>query len=98
MIKKIFIWTSPLPLLIFWGVSVYLSKFEGEGQSAAGILLLALVLLSLIMGVMGMVLITRALKQRAPIVNLSFSTLMAGSLFIYFIARIIAQELIKNFG
>ncbi len=32
MIQKIFIWTSPLPLLLFWGLSIYVNQYEGWGQ------------------------------------------------------------------
>lgn len=98
MIQKVFIWTSPLPLLMFWGFSIYINQYEGWGQWAAGILLLGPVLLSLVMGVMGVVLIVQARKQSEPVANLWFSTLMAGSVGLYILAKGIAQELTKSFG
>ena len=98
MIRKIFIWTSPLPLLTFWGVSIYLKQFEGWGQWAGGVLFLGPVLLSLLMTVMGIVLIVLARKQKTPVANLWFSTLMAGSLFLYALVAMTAQEFIKSFG
>jgi hypothetical protein len=98
MIQKIFIWTSPLPLLIFWGLSIYINQFEGWGQWAGGILLLGPVLLSLLMGVMGVVLIVGAKKRQEPVANLWVSTVMAVSLFLYFLAKGIALEFIKSFG
>ncbi len=98
MIQRIYIWTSPLPLLIFWGLSIYVNQFEGWGQWAAGIILLIPILLSLIMGVMGVVLIVRAHKQKAPVANLWLSTLMASSIGLYILAKGIVQELIKSFG
>jgi len=98
MIKKIFIWTSPLPLLTFWMVSIYLKQFEGWGRSAGAILLMGPVLLSLLMGMMGVVLIVQARKQSAPTGNLWFSTLMAASLFLFFVAKATVMELIKSFG
>jgi hypothetical protein len=98
MIQKIFIWTSPLPLLIFWGLSIYINQFEGWGQWAGGILLLGPVLLSLLMGVMGVVLIVCAKKKQGPVANLWVSTVMAVSLFLYFLAKGIALEFIKSFG
>jgi hypothetical protein len=98
MIQKIFIWTSPLPLLVFWGLSIYVNQYEGWGQWAAGIILLIPVLLSLIMGVMGVVLIVCAKKKQEPVANLWVSTVMAASLFLYFLAKGIVQELTKSFG
>lgn len=98
MIQKIFIWTSPLPLLTFWGLSIYVNQFEGWGQWAAGIILLIPVLLSLVMGVMGVVLIVCAKKKQAPVANLWLSTLMAGSVGLYILAKGIVQEFTKSFG
>ena len=98
MIRKIFIWASPLPLLLFWGVSIYLNQFEGWGQWAGGILLLGPLLLSLLMAVMGVVLIVREHRQKAPAANLWLSTLMASSLGLYILAKGIVIELTKSFG
>ena len=98
MIHKIFIWTSPLPLLIFWLVTLYARQFEGWGRGAAGILLLGPILLSFIMGAMGIVLIVQARKQKTPVANLSLSTGMAAALFLYFLAKGIVLELISSFG
>ena len=98
MIKKVFIWTSPLPLLMFWGLSIYVRQFEGWGRAAGSILFLGPILLSLLMGVMGVVLIVCAKKKQEPVANLWVSTVMAVSLFLYFLAKGIVQELIKSFG
>ena len=98
MIQKIFIWTSPLPLLIFWLVTLYARQFEGWGRGAAGILLLGPILLSFLMGGMGVVLIVQAHKQKAPTANLWLSTLMATSLFLYFLAKGVVLELVSSFG
>jgi len=98
MIQKIFIWTSPLPLLAFWGISIYLRQFEGWGRSTGAVLFLGPILLSLLMVVIGVVLIVQARKRRAPVGNLWFSTLMAGSLGLYIMAKGIVQELTKSFG
>ncbi len=98
MIQKIFIWTSPLPLLMFWGLSIYVNQYEGWGQWAAGTILLIPVLLSLLMVVMGVVLIVQARKQKAPVANLWLSTLMAGSVGLYILVKGIVQEMIKSFG
>lgn len=98
MIQKIFIWTSPLPLLMFWGLSIYVNQYEEWSQGVAGPILLVSILLSLLMAVMGIILIVRARKQKAPVANLWFSTLMAGSLFLYFLAKAVVLELTNSFG
>ena len=98
MIPKIFIWTSPLPLLVFWAVTVYVKQFEGWGRGAAGILLLGPILLSVLLGAMGIVLIVQARKQKAPVANLWLSTGMAASLFLYFLAKGVILELISSIG
>jgi hypothetical protein len=98
VIQKIFIWTSPLPLLLFWGLTFYVNQYEGWDQRSAGILLLGPVLLSLLMAVMGVILIVRARKQKTPVANLWFSTLMAGSLVLFLLVKGVAFELTKSFG
>ena len=98
MTQKIYIWTSPLPLLAFWGISIYLGQFEGWGKSAGAVLFLGPILLSSVMVVIGVVLIVQARKKSEPVANLWLSTLMAGSLGLYIMAKGIVQELTKSFG
>jgi uncharacterized membrane protein len=97
MIRKIFIWTSPLPLLTFWIVSIYVKQFESSVRAAGTILFLGPILLSLLMTVIGVVLIVCAKKKREPVANLWFSTLLAGSMGLYILINGIVQELIKSF-
>lgn len=98
MIQKIFIWTSPLPLLTYWLGMMYVRQFDGWGRGAAGILLLGPILLSLLMGVMGIILIVKARKRQESTANLWFSTLMAGSMALFFIFKALILELVKSFG
>ena len=86
MIQKVFIWTSPLPLLIFSGLLIYLK--QEKGWEVFGIMLLFTVplALSMLMTVMGVVLIVQARKRTEPVVNLWLSTLLGGSLFLFFLA------------
>jgi len=51
-----------------------------------------------VMVVIGVVLIVQARKKSEPVANLWFSTLMAGSLGLYIMAKGIVQELTKSFG
>ena len=83
---------------MFWGINIYLKQFEGWGRSAGAVLFLGPILLSLLMAVIGVVLIVRARKQKAPVANLWFSTLLAGSMGLYILVNGIVQELIKSFG
>ena len=98
MTQKIFIWTSPLPLLMFWLVGIYVDQYEGWGQWAAAPVLLIPILFSLLMGILGVVLIVQARKQKTPVANLWFSTMMGASLFLYFVAKAIILELLSSFG
>lgn len=98
MIQKIFIWTSPLPLLLFWGLWIYVKQVDGWGQLVANLSLVAPILLSLLMGILGLVLIVRARKQKAPVANLWFSTLMAGSIALYILVKGAVQQLAEVFG
>jgi hypothetical protein len=87
MMQKIFIWTSPLPLLAYWSITFYIQQFEGWGKGFAGILLLGPILLSLLMGAIGVVQIMQTRKLKLPTGNLWLSTAMASSLFLYFLAK-----------
>ena len=98
MIQKVFIWTSPLPLLVFWGLSIYVNQYEGWGQWAAAPILFIPILLSFLMGVWGVVLIRQARKLKMPTANLWFSTLTGASLLIFFLAKAIVLEVTKSFG
>jgi hypothetical protein len=98
MIQKIFIWTGPLPLLLFWVLSIDVNRHEGMGQWAAGQVLIAPLFLSLGMGVTGLVLIVIAKKKKEPVANLWFSTLMAGSIILYVLVRGAILQLTEIFG
>jgi len=98
MIQKIYIWTSPLPLLLFWILSLDVNRHEGMGQWAAGQALLVPLFLSLGMGVIGLGLIVVAKKKKEPVANLWFSTLMAGSIILYALVRGAILQLAEIFG
>ena len=83
---------------MFWGLAIYVRQFEGWSRGAAGILFLGPFLLSLLMGIIGVVLIVSAKKKKEPVANLWLSTLIAGSMGLYILARGIVLELIKSFG
>ena len=86
MIRKIFIRTSPLPLLILCGLLIALDQIQGWEKLGIFVYLVVPFALSLLMAVMGVVLIVRARKKNEPVAALWFSTLLAGSLFIFFMA------------
>ena len=86
MTRKIFIWTSPLPLLIFSGLLVALDLIQGWEKLGVFIYFAVPLALSLLMAVIGVVLIVLARKKNEPVAALWFSTLLSGSLFLFFLA------------
>jgi hypothetical protein len=98
MINKIYIWTSPLPLLLFWVLSIDVNRQEGMGQWAASQALVVPFFLSIGMGVIGLALIVVAKKKKEPVANLWFSTLMAGSIILYVLARGAILQFSEFFG
>jgi hypothetical protein len=81
MIKKVFIWTSPLPLLTFCAAYIYNKRFDIDGW-----MLIPPIILSLSMGTIGLLLIVQAYIKKKTALNLWISTLIAGSLFLYVLA------------
>lgn len=86
MIRKIFIWTSPLPLLILSGLWIYAKQVKGWEIFGIIFLFTVPLVLSLLMTVMGEVLIVRTRKKSEPVAVLWINTLMAGSIFLFFLA------------
>ncbi len=97
MIRKLFYWTCPAPLLFFGGVWLYVTGYDGWGAWAAAPMFLGPILLSLMMGGLGAVMIVLAAQRREPTAGLWAATLVAGSLFLYVMATAILEELIISF-
>jgi hypothetical protein len=95
--KKIFIWASPLPLLLFFALSIYVRRYDGWGAWAAAPMLLPPVFLSFLMLITGGGLILHSRKIKESLVGLLVATLVAGSLFIFLLARATLMELARSF-
>ncbi|MGV7220931.1 MAG: hypothetical protein ACQ9MH_05370 [Nitrospinales bacterium] len=95
--KKIFIWISPLPLILFFALSIYVSRYEGWGAWAAAPMLLPPVFLSFIMLITGVGFTIHSRKLRESTVSLVLATSIAGSLFIFLLGRAVLKELAKSF-
>lgn len=98
MIRKIFIWTSPLPLLILSGLLIALDLIQGWEKLGIFVYLVVPLALSLFMTVMGVVLIVRARKKSEPVAALWVSTLVAGSIFLFFLALQMMNAIDKIIG
>ena len=62
------------------------------GQLVANLYLVVPILLSLLMGILGLVLIVGAKKKKEPVANLWVATLIAGSVAIYIVCAIIIHD------
>ncbi len=95
--KKIYIWSSPLPLILFFALSLYVQKYEGWGAWAAAPMLLPPVFLSLIMLVTGLGFTLHSRKMQESSGGLIIATFVAGALFIFLLVRAVLMELAKSF-
>lgn len=95
--KKIYTWSSPLPLILFFALSIYVSKYEGWGAWAAAPMLLPPVFLSFVMLVTGVGLIFHSRKLQESSGRLYFATLISSSLFLFLLGRAALMELAKSF-
>ena len=95
--KKIFIWSCPLPLLIFLALSFYLRRYDGWGAWAAAPMLLPPVFLSFFMLIAGAGLAVHSRKSDESGVALIVASLVAGSLFLFLLARAAFMELARSF-
>ena len=96
-IRKIFIFLSPLPLVFFVLLLIYVNQFEGWGAWAAGPMLIPPIILSFMMGVWGVLLIWQAKREDVPEGKLFWATLLAGSLAIWVALRLGYMEISRSF-
>lgn len=95
--KKIFIWTCALPPLLFWALWLYAGTFEGWGAWAAGPMLIPPLFLSFAMLITGTGLVIHSRKLNESAAGLIIATLVAGSLFLYMLAKAAFMELARSF-
>lgn len=96
-IRKIFIILSPLPLVIFGLLLIYVNQFEGWGAWAAGPMLIPPIILSFMMGLWGILLTWQAKREEVPEGKLILATLLAGSLAIWILVKLPLIEIRQSF-
>ena len=97
LVKNIYIWSCPLPLILLFALSVYIRKYDGWGAWAAAPMLLPAVLLSFIMLITGLGFIVHSRKLKESSGRLIIATLVAGSLFLFLLVRATLMELARSF-
>jgi hypothetical protein len=96
-IRKIYCILSPLPLVLFGLISIYISQFEGWGAWAAGPMLILPIILSFMMGLWGIHLTWQAKREEVPDGKLLLATLLAGSLAIWILIKLPLMEIQRSF-
>lgn len=94
---KLYIILSWLPLTLYFLASSYISRAEGWGAWANGRILIYPTIISVILGLIGIVLIVAALKTNNLSSNLVFATLLSGSIGFWFLGLAIIDEIQRSF-
>ncbi len=96
-IRKFYVAVSPLPLVLFAGLWMYVRQFEGWGAWAAGIILFYPIVLSMVMGAAGIGLVVQARRCGESVRSLVIATLVSGGVGFWFLGGSLLQELQKSF-
>ncbi len=94
---RLYLWLSPLPLIVFAIGSWYTSRFDGWGQWAAAPVLLVPILTSLGMGVAGGVCTVINRRHNHPWGQWFLGTLVSGGLALYFLIKLVVMEFARSF-
>ena len=76
-----------LPLGLYVLSDVYIATSTGWGQWALGVVALPPMLLSAAFLLAGLIIVSDAVQNRSPVIKLGFATLVAGSVFLWFVGR-----------
>lgn len=76
-----------LPLGLYVVSDIYIATSTGWGQWAIGVVALPPMLLSAAFMLVGVFIVSDALKQKEPAIKALAATLIAGSVFIWFVSR-----------
>lgn len=76
-----------LPLGLYIVSDVYIATSTGWGQWAIGVVAMPPMLLSAAFMLVGLVIVREAVNQKEPAIRLLAATLVAGSVFIWFVCR-----------
>jgi hypothetical protein len=95
--KKIYLYTSWLPLAMFISAYFHLGILDGWGQWAGGKVVIPALILSLIYTLVGLLIVFIQFNKVAVSKTLLFSILLSGSVILWFIARYVFLEIKVSF-
>jgi len=94
---KLYITFSWLPLALFLSALVYVNQFDGWGAWAAGQVLIYPLILSMIMGSLGIIMIVVSARKNVVATRLILATLLSGCTGLWFLGRSIIMEIQRSF-
>lgn len=94
---RLFVATSWIPPAAFLAVSWDLKRLEGWGAWAAASAFMPVAGLSVVMGLVGATLWVRERRNGNSSVTLLIATLLAGSVGLWFLARVAYLEITRSF-
>lgn len=76
-----------LPLALYVASDIYIATSTGWGQWAMGVVVLPPMLLSAAFMLVGVMIVSDMVQQGGPIIKITLATLVAGSVFLWFVGR-----------
>lgn len=95
--RKCYQWFSPLPPVLAAIVYGYVSRQEGWGAWSSASLMLPVVVLSFVVGVIGVLFTIHAQITGKQVLPVLLPTLLAASVALWFVARVVILELHRSF-
>lgn len=76
-----------LPLALYVASDIYIATSTGWGQWAMGVVVLPPMLLSAAFMLVGVMIVSDMVRQGGSIIKIALATLVAGSVFLWFVGR-----------
>ena len=92
--RRVFLWASPLPLLLHYVALWYVGQYDGWGAWTAAPLLLPAIMLSLGMFLTGIAFWYQGRRRRGRDPLLVAATVLAGSVAIFYLFRALARGML----
>jgi hypothetical protein len=96
-LKKIYLYTSWLPLAMFIAAYIYLGTLDGWGQWATGKVVIASLVLSLFYTLAGLFILFIQFNKVVTSKAFLFSILLSSSVMFWFLAKYIVLEITASF-
>lgn len=96
-LRRAYLWTSPLPLLLYGGVQWYLQGIAGWDQLAAAPMLMLPIILSLLMGGWGTALLLQAARSGAYLTALMAAVVAASGLGVWFLMKLLLMGILSGY-